>query len=254
MCFWILASLAQAKHLAVLHQDPSRLAVTVRAPRFAMDALVLHAPVEGSEGAELWWGESFTVAKLLPAPTSLLCLVDANARVGSLISEAIGDDHHEEETVNGALFHAWLLRLRICAFSTFRCKGHGGTWRSSAGHLRRIDYVCGSQHLLAVEFDVVVVAREFDVATVRDDHFPVILELVWRATACWTAPSWAIATMHRQSVPEWVAAENFKRALQLAPVCPSSLPVDEHHAAVATMFKEEGARCFPIPPKRIRAE
>ena len=82
--------------------------------------------------------------------------IDANARVGSIVSEAVGDVHPDEESPNGALFHAWLLRLRLCALSTFRCKGHGGTWRSSVGQLRRIDYVCGSQYLLAVEFDVVV--------------------------------------------------------------------------------------------------
>ena len=119
---WVRTALANCKHFAVLHQDPSRLAVVIRAPCFSLNALVLHAPVEGGDTNEAWWAETLRIQALLPQHAHNLYFVDANGRLGSSCSEAVGSVLAEDETFNGWLFHQWLLAIRAVAFSTFRAK------------------------------------------------------------------------------------------------------------------------------------
>ena len=49
---WIRTRLADQRHLAVIHEDPSRLLVSVRSSSFSMNAFVAHSPIEGSEEGE----------------------------------------------------------------------------------------------------------------------------------------------------------------------------------------------------------
>ena len=109
---WVRTSLANGKHFAVLHQDPSRLAVVIRAPCFSLNAMVLHAPVEGGDINEAWWAETLRIQALLPQRAHNLYFVDANGRVGSSISEAIGSVMAEVETVNG-----WLCSSMAVVYS-----------------------------------------------------------------------------------------------------------------------------------------
>ena len=81
------------------------------------------------------------------------------------------------KTLNGHLFYLWMRQLGICAFSTFRCKGPGATWRPTLNTLRRIDVVCGPDWLMGFPFDTWV-ATDLDVATVREDHYPTVADLV----------------------------------------------------------------------------
>ena len=46
---WVRTRLADQRHLAVIHEDPSRLLVSVRSSSFSMNAFVAHSPIEGSE-------------------------------------------------------------------------------------------------------------------------------------------------------------------------------------------------------------
>ena len=52
-CFWIAALTAHHHHLAVIHQEPFRLLVVVRSPMIALNAMSMHAPVEGALISEL---------------------------------------------------------------------------------------------------------------------------------------------------------------------------------------------------------
>ena len=171
--------MADHRHLVVFHEDPSRLLVSVRAPTFSLNAFVAHSPIEGSEESETWWVESQRVARLAPTKGCTLYFVDANGRLGSVLSECVGPVHPEAETLNGYFFHLWMRQLGICAFSTFRCKGSGATGRSTQNTLRRIDFVCGLSWLMGFPHDTWV-ATNLDVATVKDDHCPTVAELLWQ--------------------------------------------------------------------------
>ena len=64
----------------------------------ALNALVMHGPVEASEGADMWWDLSQAVARMLPRNARSIFFVDANGRVGSSQSEAIGIAHADVDT------------------------------------------------------------------------------------------------------------------------------------------------------------
>ena len=123
--FWIDSWLAKSKHIAVLHQDPSRLCLTVRSKVFSIDVLIMHGPVEGSAESEEWWATSLRIAKNMPCLKDSLFFVDANARLGSVLSEAVGDVHAEPESANGAHFHAWLLAVPFPPFAAMAQEAPG---------------------------------------------------------------------------------------------------------------------------------
>ena len=55
----------------------------MRAPALSMNALVLHAPVEGSDAATSWWEESLRVAQVLPQHAKTLYLLMQMAELDS---------------------------------------------------------------------------------------------------------------------------------------------------------------------------
>ena len=73
--FGIAVHLAKHRHLAVIHQDPSRLLVVVRSPVFALNATILHAPAEGTLESEVWWLETYRLSRLLPSQSTSLFLL-----------------------------------------------------------------------------------------------------------------------------------------------------------------------------------
>jgi exonuclease III len=87
---WVRTALAKCRHIVVLHQDPSKLVVVIRAPCFSLNALVLHAPVEGGDTNEAWWAETLRIQALLLQHTHNLNFVDANGRLGFSCSAAVG--------------------------------------------------------------------------------------------------------------------------------------------------------------------
>ena len=97
-------------------------------------------------------------------------------------------------------------------------KGESATWRSSTGHLRRIDYVCGDLQLLERQFDTWV-DREIDVATVRDDHYPAILEILWQPVGHRELAQWHSPIMDRATLKEGEAAVAFSGYI-IATCCP----------------------------------
>ena len=72
----------------------------------------------------------------------ILC-IDANSRLGSVLSTAVGAEEEEQECGNGELFHSLLLDMDLFLPSTFW--GGGKTWKSSRtellGRRRRLDFV-----------------------------------------------------------------------------------------------------------------
>ena len=134
-------------------------------------------------------------------------------------------------------------KLRLCAFSTFRCQGPGGTWRSTGGHLRRIDYVCGPSSLVDYPGDAWV-ARELGMATARDDNFPVVAELLWQPMPPCLPMAWHCPIMHRAACVEGEAALAIQHKLALVSPPPEGNPVDAYHAYVAGVLQSLGAELF----------
>ena len=83
-----------------------------RFPLLPLNAFILHAPVEGSAECEEWWAEAHRVSRLIPGQSTTICFVDANGKVGSSTSDAIGPVHPDTETFNGFLFASIVVAVR----------------------------------------------------------------------------------------------------------------------------------------------
>ena len=105
-----------------------------------------HAPTEDDtdEHKYMFWDLfECEVSRLNSTHVSPLIIVlfDANAGVGSIVSEAIGGISPEAENGNGATFRGALDLASLCAVNTMSGSG-APTWCGSRGHLSRIDYFC----------------------------------------------------------------------------------------------------------------
>ena len=102
-------------------------------------------------------------------------LIDANARIGSERSTAVGPLEPDEENDNGVRFRTFMDERRLVAINTF--VGPGYTWQGSLGHRWRLDYIVTH----TMDFDEVRncwVEYGIDLATgVRSDHWPVITDV-----------------------------------------------------------------------------
>ena len=130
------------KDFAVLHADPRLLVVRVTARMLQCTVAVGHAPHSGHplEEREAWWDD---LVKVLAGQPDLVLMVDANGRLGSVCSEAVGQGgFRQEEDASGALFHRSLLELGLRATSTWGPPDPAGfTWVAPRGQRHRIDFI-----------------------------------------------------------------------------------------------------------------
>ena len=134
---------------------PRSFHVLVAEPRFllvkghrSIQFCVCHGPDSTRDQAEIqaWWRRSAALiwsACLVSLPLVVLC--DANARVGSVASLAVGDQAPDWEDTAGAEFHALLREWDLCLPATLPGPHNdpakpSGTWCSRT-RWRRIDFV-----------------------------------------------------------------------------------------------------------------
>eukprot|EP00969_Alexandrium_andersonii_P083807 3697770-Alexandrium_andersonii.AAC.1 len=78
--------------------------------------------------------------------------IDANARLGSVASQAVGNYASVPEDESGTLFREWAEGAGMAVATTFPEVAQGvqpGTWTSSNGSVHRLDYVVVSQSLMS---------------------------------------------------------------------------------------------------------
>ena len=160
--------------------EPELLIVRYHSPIWKAIFVSAHAPNDLAEDKvknQFWQGIKKNLAKWVSEPV-FLC-IDANARLGTRMSSAVGAFAAEEETDNGFRFHDLLLQNRLFVPSTFegmvdRPSDEQGTWLAKNGW-KRIDYVALPQQL----FDAVLRTWTtiFDKDVVKEDHRAVSLHL-----------------------------------------------------------------------------
>ena len=131
-----------------------------------------HAPHSGRpEEACAFWYEMLALVKNLESrfkASEFLLLVDANAKVGSVMSTSIGQCYPEAESECGQMFRHFLEAAGLVATSTYFPIEF--TWTGSRGHRSQIDYVVSSQ---ALHDNIIECFADdgVDLApSVRDDH------------------------------------------------------------------------------------
>ena len=108
--------------------------------------LVGHAPhrSHASAAKQDWWKHASHVCHSFANGTPWVCLLDANRRLGSRASIAVGDYQADAEDESGTLFHSLLLDLGgwlPATFGSYMC-GDGGTLlQKRNGELERSDFI-----------------------------------------------------------------------------------------------------------------
>lgn len=126
-------------NVVTVHSGPRLLVVCLQAFNFCIYFVVFHAP-HADTGAlrGVFWDELEAVLKTLDGHTVVL-LGDANARVGSINSESVGNFFPQKQNYNGGRFHSILKLFKLYAPNTFGEFTGGNAVDTHAGN--RIDYI-----------------------------------------------------------------------------------------------------------------
>ena len=163
---WFDSSLGVSERTAWRIVSTPRLLV-VRVQLWQADVLCIsaHAPYDDPA----WWREfPAKVSAANPDKLPIILLTDANAKVGSTTSQAIGPEGAEQQNEMGEAFHEALLQLNMAAVNTFSETGSGTTWASNSWKRSRLDYVAVQQEWLpacgqaAVDQEGVLVRGEWE--------------------------------------------------------------------------------------------
>ena len=167
--------------IQVFHSTSQSLCVAFGAPWLRLMIVVGHAPSGGDEPSEAFWR---TLTHGIPQSHRLwptVYLLDANARVGTIHSEAIGSWGATEEKSNGELFHQWLIDNRLFLPQTFEAHHSGphDTWEHGRGVRARLDYVALDESLRHPSLRTSVL-EDLDLGIQRLDHMAVRADIPLR--------------------------------------------------------------------------
>ena len=165
--------------LHILHATSRRLLVRCAHPSLRILILVLHAPCDDSEDVlQAFWDATTNAIPAAYQSWTMCVLMDANSRVGSVASAAIGSHQADDENVKGTFLHSWLLHHGLYLPQTLEdCQvGHGDTWTHPKGNRARLDFVAVSSNITPQQVRSWV-SSDIDVTIHRADHACVCAEL-----------------------------------------------------------------------------
>lgn len=167
-------------------RNPRCLLLKVNAPWFRAILVCAHAPtsqVNASE-REQWWDALLKMTPHRYRAWPHVLLLDANARVGSEVSNHIGPHHHETQDLGGDLLHEYLCATSCWLPATFdQCHdGLSGTWY----HPRTEGWCRGDFVGLPVGWTISQcqswVSDDIDLSLSREDHKPACVRITWTTT------------------------------------------------------------------------
>ena len=140
--FWDL------NNVIIIHQDPQLLVARAKVPGLGVFVLTVgHAPHSGHpwETKQAWWTKLRTTLGKITESCFHILMLDANAQVGSITSDAVGSFAQADEDENGSLLRNLADHLNNWLPSTFWHLGDPCTWYSPAAKQRqgrRLDFIC----------------------------------------------------------------------------------------------------------------
>lgn len=138
-----------AETMVPAHAEPRFVLITFKINGNQICLVSANAPhlvqnAKGRKVCEKWWEDFSTVVRNVAGGGPVMCFIDANGRVGSVVSDMIGGWLGDEEDLNGPNLNDFCDELGLCIPSTFErihC-GNKHTWvHNVSGSLHRIDYV-----------------------------------------------------------------------------------------------------------------
>ncbi|CAE7942800.1 unnamed protein product, partial [Symbiodinium necroappetens] len=244
------------EQVVVTHLSSRHLQVRLEAPRLQLTILVLHAPriaAQGLDCVEAFWSDRARELRPHSLTSECVVLADANAHLGSVLSDGIGPDGAEEENSEGRFVQNFLQQVGCFAPSTFGeiHRGEHWTWCAPGigGVKHRLDYVLVPLMWRSFEQGTSV-WYDLESLQTRRDHMP----LTYWCTFCKSQPATHYHTSVRQSVrpPRDLAPTDRKdfayRVAALQQVHWLA-DVDAQYACKVQQLLDIGAR-FVEPPQR----
>eukprot|EP00438_Fugacium_kawagutii_P019789 Skav228871 [mRNA] locus=scaffold816:377719:379356:+ [translate_table: standard] len=174
--------LVQTQHMKIVHADPQRLFVKLTFGGLRLFVLVLHVPNGGDDAQlESWWKATDDHIPPWAHSWTWIVLMDANSRIGSVQSTAIGDHGADPENLHGQWLHSWLLQNGLCIPQTFEnChSGQHSTWCHPNGARARIDFIAVS-HDIPLRDTRTCVELDCDLSLTKEDHDAVAAYIPFR--------------------------------------------------------------------------
>ena len=242
--------------LTVFCEEPRILGVAVRAPSVQLDFIVAHAPCEAAAEAEKvqWWRKLEVAEAQRHSRAPLVVLIDANGRLGSQASAAVGQEEPDQESSNGSHFHELAFKWDGVIVNTFWKLGQG-TWQHSSGVQRRGDFICMPSEWLplisscAIEHDIPLAIEG------KEDHFAVAAIVEHSGRSAEVVSGGIVrrpVIFDRRSCSQLDVKERVGLRLQQAPVLCDHVPIDKHEELLAKFLRTVAAEEAPVKQKKPR--
>ncbi|CAE7245937.1 unnamed protein product, partial [Symbiodinium sp. CCMP2456] len=251
---WVASGPGWPRHKAtILHADLCRLIARVEIASTALTVLVGHAPhrAHAEDVRKEWWRKTTLLCEQVANPGPWILLLDANCRLGSVVSDLVDSHQSDVEDASGACLHDLLHTVQAWLPSTFECcmRGPGGTLlQRISGELQRCDFVaipcCWAGSETQAWIDPGITAGH---ATA--DHFAAVVCCIVRQGNSKRGkqrridPAALLAPANRGKIEE---------ILSRVPDLPWSLNINDHAALLSEFLFSELVGAFPLAAKRMR--
>ena len=225
--------------------------------------VVAHAAHSGEDVVDPnpWWED---LSRRLAGQPDVVLLVDANARLGSAVSAAVGSGGLcQQEDLSGTMFHRTLVELGLCVPATFGpLDDTAFTWVANGGACHRIDYVavpgtwdCGARecscHMVALR-EARDVAESCSVHVVDsagdwEDHYLVALRAPLVIRWAPRGTQWRVEGVDRAALKGPACCSKFKSALRAIQPPSWAMSVDGHERYAAGAVCKATKAAFGAP-------
>ena len=234
-------------HVHIVARNDRMLFALVQAPHFHCRILVVHAPHKASKDVHCqdWWDQLRTLILRHQHQLPIIVLGDMNARIGSVLSEAVQQQGAELENTTGQMLHNLMLDCQLWAPSTFpqHHQGPDETWTSSEGIKARLDFVLlpDTWKLFNIQS---YIQQEVDLCTVRDDHEVVCVKVTMSIQHS-TANKTHKITLDPKKYADEASKQKFRQYLCQPPPVPWETGVGLHTEIVTEWLQQGALACFP---------
>ena len=244
--------------VVVLHTSPTVLIASGSSHGQPLRFLVAHGPhrAHSPEVRASWWHNLSHLCHAHGHGALWIMMLDANCRVGSVSSEAVGDCQPDPEDDSGSAFHAMLCEMTAWLPSTFHhcMHGDGGTLRQRRnGQLDRSDFVAvpaawawGSSSGSAYVDPRISAGHGFV------DHYATVVHVELCLSAR-TKRSRKATRIDVQAIADPNNTDAIAQIIRSSPRPPWALDSSEHAALLVDHLYQGLASAFPVPRRRMRA-
>ena len=235
-------------HLAVWHTSSTVLGVHCAHPALLCTFVAIYGPQSGRSPDEihLWWKDLLDLLRHRPKGGPLVLLGDANAHVGSVVSEGIGDLAPEIEDHAGTSLRECCEEMGLVIPTTFHAfhKGESSTYIGPRDSATRVDYIALPLCWLpGVEFTAL--CPELDLMTNGPDHVAVQVVLTMCVQPHHTMPQGRTTQYDRTLAQSPEGQEKLTAIAQDLTPQPWTLDVNDHWNALRQEVLHTCARNFP---------